>query len=641
MDSTSKLCDLPAPALEVLPLQLSNRDISSIAATNSKIRDAFQQQVAVLRRAVTVCSTKQPPNLAGMHAGQHRNLCIEQSSIKAFQGLEVSPALLSQACPNLQQLRLGRGAFPLQLFINSDGTPVLLQLQLFKQLTHLSINCQDMGPQGPTKLRQLAELTNLQHLVLSDLPAELPPGVPCGLSCLTHFSIAFRHNPEGPHPAGWPWGVSPCCHTSEQLGHLAALRDLSVALDTTLQQLSAYTSLMYLPQLTRSELSAFGPRLWEPNKRFDWDHLVGLQSLALAHIQLGPVAFLQKFPQLRALSLEDVRLQNEGGRDPFRGTRKYALPLLLCTPKTLHQLTQLRVSAGGAALSSVPPASDFKLLTISTNLQSLQLYIRHGSLPHKCILFKDEIVTARPHLREVDLLHQQGAMGISQQQLECLCTSCPALETLRFGLCRDCPVTNLLPLLQLTALTYLGLAGVTAAAPAAAGENEEDEPEWHESEQEQTDDGENAAEWQAAAAAAAAAAVAPAAAAAAAAAEDMVEDVSQLTGLVRLTLWDLPYVTDPYLLQLSELTALTQLELADDAGGTCMLQNQVRWRVVLKCLGGRSHSLGMRPHQPMLQLSAPSDRHRTASCLRVLEGLHIAGLLQQHAPGYTHGEWAA
>jgi hypothetical protein len=74
-------------------------------------------------------------------------------------------------------------------------------------------------------------------------------------------------------------------------------------------------------------------------------------------------------------------------------------------------------------------------------------------------------VIAHPHLRELDLMHKQGAMAINQQQLERLCNSCHALETLKFGLCEESPAADLLPLMQLSKLTCLGWLGCKQQQP--------------------------------------------------------------------------------------------------------------------------------------------------------------------------------
>jgi hypothetical protein len=49
---------------------------------------------------------------------------------------------------------------------------------------------------------------------------------------------------------------------------------------------------------------------------------------------------------------------------------------------------------------------------------------------------------------------------LSEQQLQQLCSSCPAVQHLEFVLLDQPSRTSLLPLLQLSALTQLGVSGV-------------------------------------------------------------------------------------------------------------------------------------------------------------------------------------
>jgi hypothetical protein len=104
-------------------------------------------------------------------------------------------------------------------------------------------------------------------------------------------------------------------------------------------------------------------------------------------------------------------------------------------------------------------------------------------------------------------------LPVSEQQLQQLCSCCPAVEDLAFCLSRGSPSTAYLPLLQLSALASLKIKDVGAAAAAAA-----------------------------------------------------VGVAAQLTGLKQLVLQGLPQLTDPALLQLTALTALETLKLIQASG---------------------------------------------------------------------------
>jgi hypothetical protein len=79
--------------------------------------------------------------------------------------------------------------------------------------------------------------------------------------------------------------------------------------------------------------------------------------------------------------------------------------------------------------------------------------------PQDLVLFSPGAVY--PHLHVIDLTYarhcESDTYPINEQQLQQLCSCCPAVETLQFGLSADASPTALLPLLQLSALTHLGV----------------------------------------------------------------------------------------------------------------------------------------------------------------------------------------
>jgi hypothetical protein len=173
-------------------------------------------------------------------------------------------------------------------------------------------------------------------------------------------------------------------------------------------------------------------------------------------------------------------------------------------------------------MGSLPPGAAFTALTASTHLCSLELGLRCWNVPQDCQLFKPG--SLYPHLHTINLLCEdtEDSMALGQQQLQQLCSCCPAVESLSFSL-HEPLLTAASPLYQLSALTRLKVNQEVAAAEAAAE-----------------------------------------AAAAAAVTASVVDVAVQLTGLKQLELWGLPQLRLPALLQLSSLTGLQGLTLHGD-----------------------------------------------------------------------------
>jgi hypothetical protein len=136
-------------------------------------------------------------------------------------------------------------------------------------------------------------------------------------------------------------------------------------------------------------------------------------------------------------------------------------------------LTQLDLSPGCACpRQQVTPAAAFTALTASTHLCDLQLnWPSYAPLEDGIVFFKAG--REYPHLRRIKLQHgyfsgQQMAvlLPLSEQQIEYLCNSCPAVKHLEVELCRNSTPTALLPLAQLSALTHLKLSWQRELTPA-------------------------------------------------------------------------------------------------------------------------------------------------------------------------------
>jgi hypothetical protein len=244
-----------------------------------------------------------------------------------------------------------------------------------------------------------------------------------------------------------------------------------------------------------------------------------LHSLTLEYCSVQPQA-LVALTQLRALSLGNTTpLGDATHEELLRAVSQLTLLAELCWQQLGHR-----------AGSATAPAAGFTALTASSNLCSLQLRWGDDDVPPSPVLFQPGVV--HPHLRVVELSmyhtsDESAAMKtISEDQLQLLCSCYPALRGLSFVVWPDPTPTALLPLLQLPALTRLGVDRIGTELTAAVGV------------------------------------------------------AVQLTGLKELRLRGLLQKRDLALLQLTTLTALETLELcsvwaAGNAGATCVFWNKV------------------------------------------------------------------
>jgi hypothetical protein len=391
----------------------------------------------------------------------------------------------------------------------------LAEMQHPLKLRHLSIDCdgwydkhaydqeEPLNSEPDDALSGLSALVNLEHLQLDCLPSfGVPGGLPSQLQKLTCLRVCY----------------TTACDVAEQLQHLRALTALKefrfrgvdcnhpLARTALAHKLSGVGS---LPQLTSLGLDA--PLHFSTSSTNGWACLTVLQSLRLAGCSVEPEA-LAAFTQLRALSLQSVR--------PCSGAP--VAPLLNAVSK-LTLLTQLDMGLSEAAREH-PPAAAFTALTASTNLCSLRLSssvmtMRVSSVVWLQGVLQDWVLLQPgwiyPHLRHIDLQCERlSGVVLSEQQLQVLCSCCPAVDSLAFVLEHKASAAAFLPLLQLSALTYLEL-------------------------QQQSRDAVSGTK-------AAAAAVGVAV---------------QLTSLQHLVVWGRPGLTDPLLLQLTALKALDKLGL--------------------------------------------------------------------------------
>jgi hypothetical protein len=211
------------------------------------------------------------------------------------------------------------------------------------------------------------------------------------------------------------------------------------------------------------------------------------------------------------------------------GQQRAPLEQLLLAVSKLPLLTELRLGMTEQQGDQVLPPTALTALVASTDLRALELRLPQREVPEDWVMFSPS--TVYPHLRSINLASMDYALLllVNGQQLQHLCSCCPAVESLEIALRPGLPPASCLPLLQLSALTRLRMAssdGTAAAAGAAA-----------------------------------------------------VDVVAQLTRLKQLRLQRIPRLPDPSLLQLTALTALEDLELSDvveGAGhGRWFLRNKV------------------------------------------------------------------
>jgi hypothetical protein len=529
----SKLLQLPETALDLVLQLLTPCSLASTAVACSRLRKAAPAHISeVVVRCRTVdtfhsanlwlaqhsssltrlvicgptCVWGNKPKLNRLPCPQLRDLHLENLEVESVNGL---PSVL-QDCSRLTALDLqhckvhgmceAMAALPqlqhLDLTVTGHIFPNFKHPQ---KLTHLKISATSSSSKD---LAQLSTLVNLEHLTVSAIPREgVLGGWPSQLVKLTHLHASYYDFYQG-------------ANQFQHLSCLTALQDLAVKAransDSPWIANTLMSGLQHLDQLTNLslEVGTTGRPGLELSAAIinNWDSRTALQSLSLAYCYLEPNA-LATLPQLEALSVTNVTTINN------------APPELLLAVSQLTMLTELCWSQSsrhtGAVMRPAPAAAAFTALTASSDLCSLTLHwLRHDVRDgHSPVLFQSGGV--HPHLRVIDLYDGPGGAAdtttISEQQLQLLCSSCPAVESLAFMLDPDASPTAWLPLLQLSALTNLRVGGpwVTLSDPDSAA----------------------------------------------------VDVAVQLTGLRELQVEGIPDITDAALLQLTALTALTKLTL--------------------------------------------------------------------------------
>jgi hypothetical protein len=404
------------------------------------------------------------------------------------------------ALPELQNLHVGG-------MNNESSTLDLADLQSPSKITQLKLQ------HPPKQAELLSTMVNLEHLSLIGFP---PGGVPSQLTKLTFLHLNYGRTVDAAGPL-------------QHFSTFTALQEVEVecSMYGTGDMTGDLLGIAHLSKLTRLAFTSSSMNL-ATMSTYNWTQLTALESLELQGCGVQPAA-LAAFTQLRALRLSRAK-----------ATEGASLQELVAVVSKLVRLTELHASLHGSLpeeeqaeeeqeqeeqeqeegggsedeeeqeeeeeeLEEAPAA--FTALTASTNLRELHITL-FGHTPRKCVLFGPDSVC--PHLRLIDLDHECSQwLALSGQHLKLLCSCCPALNSLSLKLCSQASPTDCLSLLQLTSLTNLCVRKLSNGAAAGA----------------------------------------------------VVDAAAQLTGLVQLSLRELPCLTDPRLLQLSALTALTSLSL--------------------------------------------------------------------------------
>jgi hypothetical protein len=224
----------------------------------------------------------------------------------------------------------------------------------------------------------------------------------------------------------------------QHLSCLTALQQLAVSFEYLLG-LRSIPSIDHLAQLTSLQLNADSFE-FSASITNSWACRTVLQSLTFKKCAVQPEA-LAAFTQLRDLSLDKV--ETLGGA---------SLEQLLLAVSQLPLLTEVSWGGfsrftGAAQEVAYPSAAAFTALTASTNLCSLQLDADNIAKGHFLpVLFQPGLLY--PCLRVIELLgycpsaYFRAGKAVSEQQLQIMCSCCPAVESLVFAPAQAFPVRH-------------------------------------------------------------------------------------------------------------------------------------------------------------------------------------------------------
>lgn len=352
-------------------------------------------------------------------------LLLSQLKLYGGHGL----VMASLPCPGLRELLIH--GFHLQL-TPRGGQPGLLHAATgLTQLVLLRATV--LG--GSQQLTALSVLTDLQHLVLSELQepslqyAAIPGCLLSHLQQLTHMQIVS--------------GLSDAA-----LQHLSRLTNLQ---QLQLERLGADTTpaalahVALLQQLTSLLLEGAHFTLGDVSTP-SVAALTGLSVLQLHACNSLEPGLLSTLTSLHVLQLK---------LSPLEGAAEGAEQLLALLPK-LRQLTALELHA--ALVQEAPSASAYSALTANSKLQALQL--SSAQLPAGAwdAMFPAHGLQAPAQLTFLRLAYCEEQLG--EKALEGLVRCCPKLESFHLS-GRAQLGWSLTQLRQLSALTELGLSHVT------------------------------------------------------------------------------------------------------------------------------------------------------------------------------------
>jgi hypothetical protein len=421
--------------------------------------------------------------------------CDVQDSRTAFAAIA--------ALPQLQSLKMTS-------VYDEDDIFLFHEAQRPLQLTHLTIDyggCYGDDNIGVDELSHLSALVRLEELCLcAVIPGSLSNSLPSQLQKLTRLAVSYADR----------------CDASTHFQHLSSLTALQhVSLRCRCRHEAGYVhgianQLQHLSHLTELVLSHF--HLQPTRSTHTWAHFTALESVTLSDCVVQPQT-LAALTTLRSLTL--------GAVTPVEGA---SLGQLLLAAAKLSLLTGLDWSFqgdGADLLVGSPPAAAFTAVTASTHLCSLKLQEWKTVSPEGRVLFKAGPVY--PHLTHVTLADAlcTDVTAVNEQQLQQLCSCCPAVKSLAFELWTAATPAACLPLIQLSALTELVMRSAADNSPTA------------------------------------------------------VDTAAQLTGLKCLQLYGMHQLLDPALLQLTALSSLEQLAVSPHASRKCFsgvlwLRNKVR-----------------------------------------------------------------